>query len=97
MIGSIAYVALRRWSPAAGSLAAASSLVIMALVSMIVLGPWPRWWSFSGDQGRQAPIAASRHPPRSEVAPQPGDRDRIAPAHRRGRWQERHLTRIRQV
>ena len=30
VIGSIAYLALRRWSPAAGVLAAAASLMIMA-------------------------------------------------------------------
>ena len=49
VVGIVAYLALRRWGPAAGSLAAGSSLLIMAVVSMIVLGPWPRWWTVAPD------------------------------------------------
>jgi hypothetical protein len=49
VIGSLFYLALRRVSPAAGSLAAGSSLAIMALVSLIALGPWPRWWVIDPD------------------------------------------------
>ena len=44
IVGTLVYLALRRFSPAAGALASCSSIVIMALVSLIVLGPWPRWW-----------------------------------------------------
>ncbi len=44
LLGSLFYLGLRRWSPAAGALAAGSSLVIMSLVSIIVLSPWPQWW-----------------------------------------------------
>ncbi len=79
VIGSIAYLALLRWSPAAGALAAASSLVIMALVSMIVLGPWPRWWSVSNEQARDATAAVSRATPQSNQAAQPTGRDGLAP------------------
>ena len=49
VVGIVAYLALRRRGPAAGSLAAGSSLLIMAAVSMIVLGPWPRWWTVAPD------------------------------------------------
>ncbi len=44
VLSIVIYLASRRASPAAGALAAASSIVIMAMVSLIVLGPWPRWW-----------------------------------------------------
>jgi hypothetical protein len=44
LLGSLFYLGLRRWSPAAGALAAGSSLVIMSLVSIAVLSPWPQWW-----------------------------------------------------
>ena len=81
VIGSIAYMALRRWSPAAGALAAASSLVIMAVVSLIVLGPWPRWWSYSADPVRHSTTVGSRETPQSDQAPQPRERDGLPPAH----------------
>jgi beta-lactamase regulating signal transducer with metallopeptidase domain len=42
----VAYLAIRRSGPAAGSLAAGASLGIMALISIVVLSPWPRWWTF---------------------------------------------------
>jgi hypothetical protein len=44
LLGSLFYLGLRRWSPDAGALAAGSSLVIMSLVSIVVLSPWPQWW-----------------------------------------------------
>ena len=66
VIGSIVYLALRRSSPAAGALAAASSLVIMALVSLIVLGPGRAGGVVSGaEQARHAAAVVSRH--RAEV------------------------------
>ena len=42
-LGILVYLIMRRWSPAAGSLAAASTLVVMAFVSVLALCPWPRW------------------------------------------------------
>ena len=42
-LGILVYLALRRWSPAAGALAAAASLVVMALVAVLAFCPWPRW------------------------------------------------------
>jgi prepilin-type processing-associated H-X9-DG protein len=45
MLGILVYLGLRRRGPAAGSLAAGSTLLIMVLVSLIVLSPWPRWWT----------------------------------------------------
>ncbi len=43
VLGIVVYLTLRRWSPAAGALAAASSLVVMALVGLLAFCPWPRW------------------------------------------------------
>jgi hypothetical protein len=43
VLGMLVYLVLRRRGPAAGSLAAGSSLLIMVLVSVVVLSPWPRW------------------------------------------------------
>ena len=58
--GSLVYLALRRWGPAAGSLAAGSSLVIMALVSLVVLGPWPRWWVLAPETSHRRDAAICR-------------------------------------
>jgi beta-lactamase regulating signal transducer with metallopeptidase domain len=52
VIGSMAYLALRRWSPAAGVLATVASLIIMALVSMAALAPVPRSWTITIGQAR---------------------------------------------
>ena len=70
VLGILVYLALRRCGPAAGSLAAGSSLLIMVLVSMVVLGPWPRWWTVAPEsfattagrcsQGRGADRASPR-------------------------------------
>jgi hypothetical protein len=43
LLGTLVYLVLRRWSPAAGALAAASSLVLMTFVSILAFCPWPRW------------------------------------------------------
>ncbi len=48
LLGALFYLALRRASPAAGALAAASSLLIMAVVSAVVCSPWPVWWNIGG-------------------------------------------------
>jgi prepilin-type processing-associated H-X9-DG protein len=52
-LGISAYLALRRWGPAAGSLAAGSCLLIMVAVSMVAMSPWPRWWTLAPES--QAP------------------------------------------
>jgi len=44
LIGTVVYLAWRRISPAAGSLAAGSCLLVMSLVSLFAFLPWPRWW-----------------------------------------------------
>jgi hypothetical protein len=80
VIGSIAYVALRRWIPAAGALAAGSSLVITAIVSIIAVGPWPRWWIFTTGQIGQSTETASRAMPKSNQALGLRGADRLAPA-----------------
>jgi prepilin-type processing-associated H-X9-DG protein len=74
LVGILAYLALRRWSPAAGSLAAGSSLVIMVLVSLIVLGPWPRWWAFAPDDPGPAAggLSPAAEPPETAA---PSSRD----------------------
>lgn len=41
--GLLVYLIMRRWSPAAGSLTAATPLVVMGVVSLLALCPWPRW------------------------------------------------------
>ena len=75
-LGSLVYLALRRWSPAAGSLAAGSSLVIMALVSIVVLGPWPRWWTGrSPELGRRAGVSRAPRRDRELAARQSDDRE----------------------
>jgi beta-lactamase regulating signal transducer with metallopeptidase domain len=43
LAGSLVYLALRRLSPAAGSLGAASTLVVMAVLSLLAFCPWPNW------------------------------------------------------
>jgi hypothetical protein len=44
VLGTLVYLAMRRFSPAAGALASSASMVIMAVVSLVALGPWPCWW-----------------------------------------------------
>ncbi len=43
MLAIVVYLALRRWSPAVGALAAGSSLCVMAMVAILAFCPWPRW------------------------------------------------------
>jgi hypothetical protein len=81
VIGAVAYLAWRRWSPAAGALAASSSPLIMALVSMIVPGPWPRWWSLSTENARQSPAAVTKATAQSNQTAQSRGRDELAPEH----------------
>ena len=68
LVGAVAYLVWRRWSPAAGALAASSSLLIMALVSMIALGPWPRWWNIGTGPAGHATEAVARATPQSHRA-----------------------------
>jgi len=60
LLGSLFYLGLRRWSPAAGALAAGSSLVIMSLVSIVVLSPWPRWWIVAWAEPGGVPTSEAR-------------------------------------
>jgi prepilin-type processing-associated H-X9-DG protein len=61
ILGTLIYLALRRFGPAAGALASSSSIVIMAIVSLIVLGPWPRWWVLAPlGSARAGPAASSQ-------------------------------------
>ncbi len=46
-LAAILYLALRRASSAAGALAAGASLLFMAIVSAIALGPWPVWYTIA--------------------------------------------------
>ncbi len=77
VVGIAAYLAIRRLGPAAGSLAAGSSLVIMALVSAVALSPWPRWWTWSIDRPAApavaAPLAAETSPVASEEGGPPAE------------------------
>ncbi len=68
--GIFAYLAIRRSGPAAGSLAAGSSLVIMVLVSIIAASPWPRWRTLT--VGRMAAVGAIRPDAARATGPAPG-------------------------
>jgi len=59
IVGTLVYLALRRFGPAAGALVSSTSIVIMALVSLIVLGPWPRWWVLAPQESARATSASS--------------------------------------
>ncbi len=89
VLGIVAYLALRRWGPAAGALAAGSSLGIMAAVAIVVMSPWPRWWTLGLNRPatlapRIAAAAAPSPSPSDVNAPtahdQPPEVPRIAPA-----------------
>ena len=54
LVGAVLYLAVRRSSPATGSFAAGACLLIMAIVSVVVLGPWPRWWTIAGPPSGEA-------------------------------------------
>lgn len=69
LLGSLFYLGLRRSSPAAGALAAGSSLVIMSLVSIVVLSPWPNWWIVAWDEPGREPLTVARQAEPSETAP----------------------------
>jgi prepilin-type processing-associated H-X9-DG protein len=75
------YLAIRRWGPAAGSLAAGSSLFIMALVSIVVLSPWPRWWTLAMDRPA---VGVSRPDLPAEIAAEASTRGQGDASTRRG-------------
>ncbi len=56
--GIAAYLMIRRWGPAAGSLAACAGLVVMAIVAAVAMGPWPRWWTIGGVDRPEAAVVA---------------------------------------
>ncbi len=64
-VGAVVYLLTRRRGPAAGSLVAWASLLVVLAVTVLVVTPWPRW--YRAGSGRPA-IAAS------VVAPTDGDR-----------------------
>jgi beta-lactamase regulating signal transducer with metallopeptidase domain len=47
VVGGLFYLAFRRASPAAGAFSAASTLLFMAIVSVVVLGPRPAFWTIA--------------------------------------------------
>ena len=63
LLGILVYLVLRRWSPAAGALAAGSSLVVMAVVAILAFCPWPRW--VPGDSLETLRLAIVNFSPRS--------------------------------
>ena len=90
LVGILVYLVLRRWSPAAGSLVAASTLVVMAALSVLAFCPWPRWrcWGFAGStpggdvrvhrdrpsSGRPAQTSARHQPRVFPIQPAAADR-----------------------
>ncbi|MHB1561171.1 MAG: DUF1559 family PulG-like putative transporter [Isosphaeraceae bacterium] len=70
VLGIVAYLALRRWGPAAGALAAGSSLGIMAAVAVLVISPWPRWWTLGLNRpAESAPTMLGGEAARSSASP----------------------------
>jgi hypothetical protein len=59
LVGTVVYLALRRSSPARGSIATWACLLIMAIVSVVVLGPWPRFWTFAPPHAEEAAMTAA--------------------------------------
>ncbi|MFO0889837.1 MAG: M56 family metallopeptidase [Isosphaeraceae bacterium] len=64
VVGVVAYLVLRRWSPAAGALAAVSCLSGMALVGALALAPLPTW-----DPGPVLRLLPAAPPARPGLAP----------------------------
>ena len=64
MLGIVVYFASRRLSPAAGALAAGSSLCVMAMVAILAFCPWPRWGSGRSFETLRSAIVDSRPPRR---------------------------------
>ncbi|MGH7139250.1 MAG: M56 family metallopeptidase, partial [Pirellulales bacterium] len=44
-IGAAIYLSVRRFGPATGAWAAASTLVVLCAATAAAFSPWPRWWS----------------------------------------------------
>ncbi len=91
-VGAVLYLALRRSNPATGSLAAAACLLIMAIVSVIVLTPWPRWWTFVALHAAEAQVVPAPIGGSLDVSPLPeqeaasgGSQVATAPRSRPGR------------
>ncbi len=76
VLGMGAYLALRRWGPAAGALAAGSSLGVMAAVAVLVISPWPRWWTL----GLNRPASPAPRIAAAEAVSSPLPSDVKAPA-----------------
>ncbi|MEX0713199.1 MAG: M56 family metallopeptidase [Pirellulales bacterium] len=57
LVAAAVYCVARRRGPAAGSLAALSSLVVALGISALTLSPWPRWYNLA----RQKPLDTEQH------------------------------------
>jgi hypothetical protein len=81
LVGTLVYLAWRRFSPAAGSVAAGSCLLIMALVSLVALSPWPRWRFFGPLESERltAISAAANQQPFEAALPQPRHESALDP------------------
>jgi beta-lactamase regulating signal transducer with metallopeptidase domain len=64
LAGTFVYAIVRRFGPAPGASAAASTLVVLACVSAAAFSPWPRWWTLSGVEaspsGVEVPAAGQK-------------------------------------
>lgn len=47
--GTLVYLVVRRSGPATGACAAASTLVMLCVVTVATFSPWPHWWSPGGN------------------------------------------------
>jgi prepilin-type processing-associated H-X9-DG protein len=59
ILGALVYLAMRRLGPAAGALVSSSTIMIMAVVSLIDMGPWPRWWVMVPRESRSTASATA--------------------------------------
>lgn len=73
LVGTIVYLVVRRFGPATGAWAAASTLITLCAMTVAIFSPWPHWWS-PGDTAKLADIdeaarTAGRRNGTAKVAP----------------------------
>ena len=69
VVGAVIYALARRRGPAAGSLAALASLLIVLAVTLLVFSPWPRWYS-AGTEHAEIAANGSATIPAVEIDPE---------------------------
>jgi prepilin-type processing-associated H-X9-DG protein len=87
VVGIVVYLGLRRWSPAAGALGAAATLLVMASLSLLSFSPWPRWEAGVSLERLQDAVLVSNQarwhataPPGNSAPREPGVSSQTPPA-----------------